>query len=174
MKISDKLVSLLVFLLFFLLKPACAQVLPENWLGNWKGEINWFRDDSTQQIPMQLAISPIDSAEALQWKIIYGNGDNADVRDYRLITINKEKGAYLLDEQNSITIRTVLKDHALYSVFHVNSSFVQVTYRLVNEGLQVTMVSFNQDQGTVSGGKGEIPEVTDYKPVVQSGILTRQ
>ncbi|HRF19107.1 MAG TPA: hypothetical protein PK977_13120, partial [Chitinophagaceae bacterium] len=66
--------SLIVALL---LVSACSSVsaqssFPESWMGNWKGELQWFRTGTTepQKVNMELRIQKGDSAGNYTWHLV--------------------------------------------------------------------------------------------------------
>lgn len=78
---------------------------PEDWIGNWKGEISWsrFGNDTVRNFKMQLRIQPADSIGHYTWHIIYGDSSK-DRRPYVMKPVANSKGHWLLDERNGIFI----------------------------------------------------------------------
>ena len=48
---------------------------PQNWVGNWKGELKWYKGATKEprKIVMELRIHPSDSINKYSWEIIYGS-----------------------------------------------------------------------------------------------------
>ena len=151
--------------------------LPEQFVGHWKGEIEWFRTgvDTARKFKMQLHIQPADTAGQYSWKIIYGdNGE--DTRPYVLKAIDTANGHWVLDEKNGILLDQYWIGTKLYSVFSLSGVTIVNSYWREGERLMVEFASFPTKPVRTSGaGTEEVPAVESY-PVrsYQKGILWRE
>jgi hypothetical protein len=164
MKTTAK-IWILTLLLSVLIQKSHAQ-LQEAWLGLWKGKLEIFDTRSVKQtitIQMELEINRIDSTK-WQWKMVYGEGEKKDVRDYELILKNAEKGHYIIDEKNTISMDMQLHYRHFTSFFSVDSALLCITYTLKDDKTLVFEVISASEKEKYTTGKGdkEIPFVVSY------------
>lgn len=134
---------------------------PEDWKENWRGKLQIFnRGSLSKEIPMGLDI--YDSADSIEWHIIYGAGDSADIRKYALIEKNKAEGHYAIDERNSIILDAFLFRQKLTSIFSVNDIQILATYEYFCDSLIVEMYMDNLSKVDSTGGVEDIPIVMSY------------
>ncbi len=149
---------------------------PDDWLGVWRGTCVAFAPGrgQTMTFPMDLHIAPIAGSERMTWKLVYGEGEQRDVRAYELVTVDAAKGHYQIDEKNSIVIDSYLIGDSLWSQFAVQSSLITIKYDRVGGELLFELSSTQQNEPTITGGEGGIPEVSAY-PVraIQRATLER-
>lgn len=152
---------------------------PEDYMGKWKGELNIFNPSGkAQTIEMGLNILPIDGSENLTFTIIYGEDKPENYRNYELITVDKEKNTYLMDEKNSILIDAYYVGGKLFQTFEVVGNLIACTLSKKGSNLYWEISSTKLDNQKVTGGQeheGEdIAEVKSYRTkVFQEGILSR-
>src|SRR5687767_486420 len=89
--------------LSFLFYSGTAQTFPAGFIGQWKGEIEWYQQGSKtpKTFAMQLRILPTDTAGQYTWQIIYGT-EGKDNRPYVLKPVDTTKGHWVVDEKNGI------------------------------------------------------------------------
>lgn len=98
---------------------------PEDFIGNWKGEVKWHRvaNDTPRVVKMQLNIQPADSAGHYTWHLVYGEGKKDD-RPYILKPVDPLKGHWVLDELNGIFIDHYFVGNRLSCAFTVQNSTI--------------------------------------------------
>ena len=154
---------------------------PENWVGNWTGELEIYNAQGLQQkIFMGMHIQPTDSTGVFSWEITYGEGENKQVRPYFLQTIDAKAGHYRVDEGNSILLDAYWLGPVLVEIFSVEKSLLTtMTEQVEADVLLWQIVVGHLETTTVTGGTEvdgeEIPEVTSYlAPGLQRARLIRQ
>lgn len=149
---------------------------PASWRGHWQGTCVAQRPDGwVKTFPMELHIQPLDTPDRWQWKLVYGERDEQDVRDYELVILDAAAGRFLIDEKNSIEIDAYLVGPTLYSPFSLEGSLLTASYTRDDDRLLFEIVIAQLDAGTQTGGEGEIPIVTRYPiNVAQQAELTRR
>ncbi len=155
------------FLILFLLTglSSFAQTFPETWIGNWKGEMQWFSTGAPtpQKVQMQLRIQKGDSAGTFTWHLIYGAADE-DSRPYILKEINKAKGHWVIDELNGIVLDQYRVADKLAGAFTVGNSTIINNYWLENGKMHVEFYSISaRPVATTGSGTEESPEVQSYQ-----------
>lgn len=123
---------LLILILFYV---CCIPTRSQNindWIGLWKGELVVLHEagtDKMSSVHMQLHISKTDSANILNWGIIYRDSTK-DYRKYLLRIVDKSKGKYLIDERDGILLEANLFESTLVSRFEVTGTLLEVSYKL--------------------------------------------
>ena len=152
---------------------------PASWKGIWKGTLEIYSGlTKTTELTMELHILPMDSSDNYTWNIIYGEDKKEGLRSYELVTIDKEKGFYLIDEKNSIKIETYLVANKFTSVFEVSGSLIIVTVQKEGDHLIYEIIGGKSKPVSVTGDTifngEEIPIVKTF-PInnIQRAILTR-
>lgn len=164
--------------------PLAAQnekTFPENWVGNWTGELEIYNARGlAQKLFMGLNIQPADSTGVFTYEITYGEGDTKQVRPYQLLTVDAATGHYRVDEGNSILLDAYYRGKVLVEIFSVMGSLIITTTEQVEEDVLLwQIVVGNLEMTSVTGGGEadgeEIPEVTSYpSPALQRARLVRQ
>jgi hypothetical protein len=159
----------LFLLTFFWLNESLAQEkktpadnFPKNWIGKWKGNLSWFQGlQERQGVPMELHILPADSTDQYTWRIIYGT-TGKDNRPYLLKPFNKERGHWLIDEQNSIVLDQFLLGNRFCGTFTVDGNTIMNCYELTGNNLLVEFYNFQEQPIVITGGGDSIPKVKTY------------
>lgn len=165
-----------LLLLCCILALSSAGQFPQSWLGNWKGEMHWFKNGATepQKVPMQLRIGEGDSSGTYQWQIQYGDA-GADNRPYLLKAVNAAAGHWVIDERNGIILDQFWLGNRLCGAFTVQSSSILNSYWLEGEELHVEFYSLSAKPVRSSGeGTEESPKVDSYRAgSYQKAVLHR-
>jgi hypothetical protein len=151
---------------------------PADWVGNWSGTLDIYTPaGKVQSLPMQLRIQPLDSGR-YTYHILYGEDEATGLRPYVLEPVDPDRGAWRIDERNSIAMEAYVRGTALYSRFEVSGTMLisivahegaTLRYEIVAGPLQPASVTGNE---TVDGE--EIPAVKTYPiPTVQIAHLRR-
>jgi len=143
-------------------------VFPDDWLGNWSGELNIFTVNGLKQtLPMALDLSTTDTSGIYTWAIIYGHDSIAQRRDYVLKEVDKSLGHYVIDEKNGILIDAYHIHNELSSVFSVMGNTLVNAYRLEGNQLTFTVKIFPSEEIRTSGDTllldQKIPEVLSFQ-----------
>lgn len=150
---------------------------PENFIGHWKGELKWYKagKETPENVPMQLIIKTTATAGEFTWQLRYG-ADSSDMRPYILKTVDRQKGHWVVDEQNGIILDQYWIGGRLTGMFTVMKSTILNTYRLQNDTLIVEMTGLSAEPLSRTGkGNEESPYVDSYQlKNIQTAILTRQ
>lgn len=111
-----------------------AQTLPEDYLGNYKGELKIYNPEIVSKVNMELEITATDSIGKYNYILKYLSDQKPDIRNYHLIAKDSSKSRFTLDENNGIKIPTTFVNNSLQSVFQVQSSLLS------------TKISFEKDR----------------------------
>ncbi|MBL7768480.1 MAG: hypothetical protein JNK20_05885 [Flavipsychrobacter sp.] len=136
---------------------------PNSWIGKWKGNLAWFQGlQQRQGIQMELHILPGDSSDQYTWRIIYGTGGQ-DNRPYILKPFNKERGHWLIDEQNSIVLDQFLIGSRFCGTFTVEGNTIMNCYELQGDSLLVEFYNYQEKPIVITGGgDSSVPKVKTY------------
>jgi len=157
-----------------------AAVFPEDWLGDWEGALKIYVDNKLKQtIAMGLSIEPIVGTDKHTYVIIYGEGEEASERNYELITVDKEKGLYKIDEKNDIVLEGYYLGGKFFQRFEVMGNLLFGTIEKQGDQLVWEIVSGKLDPVSTSGDtiilEEEIPPVNAYPiKVFQKAILSKK
>lgn len=158
------------FLLLLLCATSFAQnSFPESWIGNYKGDLKIYGVDSVKMnVKMYLDIVKTSKDSIFDWTITYDMNGKKDVRAYNLVVIDREKGYFQIDENNSILIDAYLHNKNVFtSFFKVMSSYIIATYTKNKDGtLTFEIIAGKADSVSTTGntkqGEEDIPEVNTY------------
>ena len=155
-----------------------APSFPVDWVGDWSGTLDIYTPDGkAQSLPMQLRIHPLDSGR-YTYHIIYGADEAAGLRPYVLEPIDPDRGAWRIDERNSIAMEAYVRGTALYSRFEVGGTMLISIVAHEGETLRYEIVAGSSEPASVTGdetvGGEEIPAVKTFPiPTVQIAHLRR-
>lgn len=151
---------------------------PYAWVGAWKGEL--LISDATglqQQLPMELHILPLEDS-TFSWTIYYGEDRVAGKRDYRLRPVDRARGVYLIDEQNSIGLESYLIGTTLYSRFEVMGNLLTTMSELRGDTLFYNIISGKMSSVSETGNRvidgDTIPPVKTYPIQIQQRAYLRR
>ncbi|HRX94355.1 MAG TPA: hypothetical protein P5158_09575 [Chitinophagaceae bacterium] len=165
----------IILLSFSFLGQAQKREFPQNWEGNWKGKLNWFRTGNTepQQVDMELRIHK--SASGWSWHIIYGT-EKEDSRPYILKPADSTGIHWVIDENNGIVLDQFWIADKFSGAFTVMNSTLMNSYQLLGDSLVVEFYSFGaKPLNTTGGGTAENPKVDSYRiGAYQKAVLYRR
>jgi hypothetical protein len=159
----------------FLGMPKREPSFPQDFVGNWKGKLQWFvNGKTTQTFSMQLIIQPADSAMTYTWQIIYGD-KGQDNRPYLLKPVDTAKGHWIIDERDGIILDSYIHGSSLHGAFTVQGNTIVDNYTVDKGKMQVEFFSIKLDDKTISGkGTEAVPLVNSYKiSSYQKGVLVK-
>ena len=148
-----------------------------DFLGRWSGTLQVYNPGrGPAEFPMALEIEPTAAPGTHVWRIIYGEGDRMDVRDYRLVTRDAEAGLYAIDEQNSIIIPSYFAGDAFHSSFALDTTTITLSYtRVGDDAIRFLLTSWDTAAPETSGGEGPVPTITSVRMTAsQNAMLTRE
>lgn len=159
--------------------PVVKDSFPLSWFGNWVGTLEIRNAKGVQRVPMELDLSPTDSAGIYNWSIIYGADRKAGLRAYQLRTLNAAKGLYQVDEGNSIKLESYLLGNKLFCSYTVEGNSMVVTEEKRGDEIWFEIIFWKEKPISETGGvliNGEaIPKVRTFPVVVsQRAILKRK
>jgi hypothetical protein len=156
-----KFVACTVFSTLLLSFSSVAQ-LPEEWLGNYKGqlEITNYKGE-VSEVYMELHIET-KSDSSYVFDIIYGDDSTRQERNYELI--HDKENQFVMDEKNGIALPLMLFNNRMISAFKVQENTIQVSYTL--EKKQLIFRTTSSAKSIQSGGRNGTPKVQGYLPFV--------
>lgn len=175
----QKMLSLLVFFLFsniIIAQEKSPINFPENYLGKYIGTLDIFSEKGKTEYPMEFHLLATDSVGKYKYTLVYGDGENRQERPYTLIEKDKQKGNYVLDENNGITLDAKVNENKMYFLFEVMDSLLTTFITFEKDHLIFEIVVTNTKKKNVSGGQNDsIPKVSSYPiHVVQKARLIKQ
>lgn len=107
---------------------------------------------------------------------MYGEGDSWQQRNYTLLTLNKAKGEYLVDENNGILLDDKVVDNRMYALFEVQGTLLTTFITFKEDHMIFEIAAARRENArTTYAENDERTEVISY-PVstVQRAVLKRQ
>ena len=149
---------------------------PEKYFGIYKGDLKITNPNGTQTIPMEFHLKEGDSTGIYAYTLVYGEGEQRQERPYNLLTINKDKGDYVVDENNGILLDSKWVEDTLYCSFEVNGNLLTTTERFYEDSMDFEITFSSKRDQKVMGTAGENTiEVISYPiTVVQKAHLLKQ
>lgn len=167
---------LVIFIFFSLLVKAQSNSFPESWIGNWKGELRWYKTGKAepQKVNMELHIQPGDSTGIYTWQIIYGSAAE-DNRPYLLKPKDTAVGHWQIDERNGIVLDQFWVGNRFCGAFTVQNNTIINNYQLVNGKLEIEFYSVGaKPLATTGSGTEDSPKVDSYRiGSFQKAVLTK-
>ena len=149
---------------------------PESWVGNWKGELEWYKTGKAepQKVNMELRIQPTDITGTFTWQIIYGSATE-DNRPYTLIAKDSNKTHWVIDENNGIVLDQYRIGNKFCGAFTVMGNTIVNNYWMENGKLMIEFYSIGAKPIATTGkGTEESPSVNSYKVgSYQKAVLLR-
>jgi hypothetical protein len=141
-----------------------ASRFPEDFIGNWAGELEWhLTGKPVQKVHMELIIRPSkDSAGQYSWNLIYGSA-SSDNRPYILKAVDTSNGHWQIDEVNGIILDQFWIAHRFIGSFTVGNSTIVNNYWIENGQLMVEFISYvARPLATTGKGTNDSPKVDSY------------
>lgn len=165
-----------VFVLISSVAFSQADLFPASWVGNWKGELLWYRTGkpAPQIVNMELRIQPADSTDTYTWQLIYGSKEE-DYRPYILKPVNKAEGHWVIDELSGIVLDLYWTGNKFSGAFTVQKSTIINSYWREDDKLHVEFFNIGAKPMITTGrGTDEVPFVDSYKlGSYQQAVLLR-
>ena len=149
------------------IKPSGIQ-FPLDWLGYWEGDLKIYNDTGlSMNIAMALDLDTLSGDSLLQWTLIYDLDGNKDERKYFLKPVERNKGHWVTDEDNSIMLDGFVLDNGYYTSFEVGSNRIETAYILSGEEMifenRVTQSDTLRVSGETTQDGEKIPSVRSYR-----------
>jgi len=167
---------ILLSFFLFLLNAVQAQTFPQQFVGNWKGEIAWYKPGSKQpqMVAAQLRVQPTDTIGQYTWQIIYGEAEN-DNRPYILKPADTAKGHWVIDERNGIVLDQYWLGNKFSGAFHIDPVTIVNSYWIEGNQLQIEFQTIATKSANKTGrGTEDAPSVDSYRiSGYQRGVLRK-
>lgn len=132
---------------------------PDDFLGKYKGTLEIMSSKGKKEIDMEFHFTKTDTVGTYKYVLVYNN----EPRNYFLIEKDKEKGQYIIDENNGIILQTSVFNNSIFSMFEVNGSLITTTEKFYNDYMDFEITFTNTNKVETTGkGTEEIPEVKVY------------
>ncbi len=172
-----KFLILLLFSTISFVAKSQTNIFPQNWLGNWKGELQWYKtgQKDPQKINMELRIHATDSINTWTWQIIYG-AETKDNRPYKLFLKDSVGIHWVIDENNGIVLDQYWVGNKLCGVFTVQNNTIINSYWMEKDELHIEFYSVSAKPiNTTGNATVDIPNVDSYKiGSYQKAVLKKQ
>lgn len=156
--------------------PGQSKSFPQNWAGNWKGELEWYKTGKTepQKVNMELRIQPTDIPGKYTWQIIYGSAAE-DNRPYILQKRDTIGTHWVIDENNGIVIDQFWVGNKFCGAFTVMGNTIVNSYWMENDKLVAEFYSLaGKPIASTGSGTEESPTVDSYRMnSYQKAVLQR-
>lgn len=103
-----------------------------DWAGRWSGTVKVAGGADS---PMALVIGAAKDG-VIPWTIIYGEGERAQTRAYRVLIVDEKSGRYRLDEGGGVVIEARMIGAALHLVFEVAGATLHTSYEKSADGIR--------------------------------------
>ncbi|MGJ8667334.1 MAG: hypothetical protein ACSHW7_13270 [Patiriisocius sp.] len=172
--------SLYITFLFFSVFQISAQEekvnFPDDFFGNYTGILKIYNDKGNSEFPMEFHLQPTEISEEYTYTIIYGTGEQRQVRLYTLKEKDAKKGIYVVDENNGILLENKVVENKLYTLFEVGGKLLTTFITFEKDHLVFEIVFVDIEKKWKSGDTNEeTPEVLSYPiQVIQRAKLLKQ
>jgi len=151
------------------------QHFPHEYFGVYRGDLLIETPGSEKRsIPMEIHLLPADTSGRYNFQIYYDEGENQSVRNYHLLAVDMNKGAFLIDENNGIFMDASVVGNCLYSSFQIEGTLLQVRECFHKKHMEYELLVIDGTQERTTFSDPEEIEVRSY-PVIsrQSARLKR-
>lgn len=146
------------------------------WYGNWEGIFEIYTlEGRKDSLTMNLTIGSSGVEDTLIWNTSFVQGERVIEKPYKLYE-SEEPNVFVLDEGNTIDIPQYLLGNEIISFYAVMGSKYWVSYRILDKERMLFAIGvIPEEEGTKSGGEGEIPIVESFKiRMTQTAILNKK
>lgn len=173
----------LLWLLPLLFSPATiAQTFPDDWLGNYEGEMHIGNVDShrTDTIPVTLEFQTEIEDSAWSYKMTYNSEQfGMVVKDYKIrATKSGDTKKLLLDENNGIVMEMSLMNGTMYGMYEVLGTLFITTLKFEEEEealyFDLFGASMSNPTETSTIEDGEEYKATSYRTQFHQSVLLRK
>lgn len=109
---------------------------PKEYYGKYFGNLRVANGEGViSNTPMEFYLSPTDTEGVYNYKLIFIHQKQKETKSYTIKTINLEKGAYLITDDNSdLSFPATLVDNILFSTFQVDNNILNSELIFKNNG----------------------------------------
>ncbi len=159
-----------VILILFFQATAQSDQSPKSWEGNWKGTLQIFNSNTTQDIPVSLQIQP---KETNQWNfILHYEIEGQSPREYELINVDND---WKIDEKNGVVLALKKIGNRYATSFSVSDNTIICYYWIENSHLLMELHTISEKDKTSSLTDDKLFEIQHYQVIsYQKGRLIRQ
>lgn len=148
---------------------------PDSYFGIYKGDLEITNANGKQSIGMEFHLAATDSVGVYTYKIVYIFDGKRNDRNYTLKTIDKEKGEYVVDENNGIILGAKLVDNVLHNVFEVGGNLLMTTEAFFPDYMTFEIVFSGKNAKTITEATEDGTQVISYPiTVTQKAKLLKQ
>ncbi len=152
---------------------AISQIL-DNWVGSYSGKMNAIQlNGNKNEFSMRIDVDKVED-HIYSWTLTYGDSGK-DIRPYQVVHDHDNK--FIMDEKNGIKIQMSRFDDELISLFEVMDSYIFVSYKLVEAGMEVNIISAygrSETGGSMDEDGNVIPNVGSYSVVASQNVLLKK
>ncbi len=138
-----------------------SQEISDDYLGEYKGELQIFSKGNTNTVEMEFKLKPTDTPSVYDYILIYHSQNGTDIREY-VLKQKDSTGNYLLDENNGIVLSTKYINNSLHSFFKVQNSLLKSSIRFGKNYAEFEIVMANTSQVDTTATADKSFEVFAY------------
>jgi hypothetical protein len=148
---------------------------PEDYLGIYKGKLEIDNPRGKQSIDMEFHLKATDSSHVFNYTLVYVINGKPSPRNYTLKVVDKEKGLFVVDENNGIILDAKYVNNTLYSVFEVQGSLLITTERFFDDYMIFEIVVMGKENKKTTLATEDNTEVISYPiSTTQTAKLIKQ
>lgn len=143
---------------------------PQKCLGIWQGTMLMYNQNRiVDSVMVKLTIAATEDSAAWTWKTEYLSARMPMTKDYIMRLQDLEKGLYITDEGEGITLTEYLFGNKLYGVFETGGYVLTSTYELRGDELIFEITS-----GAKPSGNPKEEEVINYPLTFLQRVVFRK
>ena len=149
---------------------------PQDYLGKYEGTLHINSERGNQNIPMEFHLLATDSVGKYRYTLIYGAGERKQERAYTLIEKNKEKGEFVVDENNGIVLDDKVIENRMYALFEVNGTLLTtfITFHADHLIFEIIAAPIAQKRLSYSENEPKTEVISYPVAAVQRAVLQKQ
>ncbi|MEL6811464.1 MAG: hypothetical protein AAFP76_09030 [Bacteroidota bacterium] len=148
---------------------------PDDYFGIYTGTLKINSSGGLSTYPMEFHLLATDSIGVYEYKLVYGKGDQRQVRAYNLIAQNKDQGEYIVDENNGIILDDKVVGNRMYALFEVGGSLLTTFITFEKDHMVFEIVATQKENKRITYAENEEKtEVISYPiTTVQRAVLQK-
>ena len=177
--LNYNIITSLMFFLFFQFSVSGQNfegTFPDDFFGIYTGTLAISSERGNQEVMMEFHLLPTEIEGKYTYTLVYGEGESKQVREYHLLEKNKEKGTYVVDENNGIVLDDKVIGNRMYALFEVNETLLTTFITFETDHLVFEIVATPKAKKRVTHANDEAKtEVISYPiTTVQRAVLQKQ
>jgi hypothetical protein len=174
-----KYLPLFIFFCFVSLSTKSQELMsqfPEDLFGIYTGNLHISSEKGNQTLPMEFHLVATDSVGKYTYTLVYGEGETKQIRDYILLEKDKEKGLYVVDENNGILLDVRVLKNKMYTLFEVNNTLLTTFITFEEKHLVFEIIATPTVNKRITHANDEAKtEVISYPiATIQRAVLKKQ